>query len=63
MVKVVGKSDEHVHRVTCRNCSSILEYTNRDVEYHKTNYDYTGSYDVVRGLFCPSCSKLVEIKQ
>jgi len=41
MVKIVGKDESFVKRVTCRSCASILEYTLNEVrEYHGT--DYTG---------------------
>ena len=34
-IKVVGKDDSQVHKVTCRNCASILEYTDADT-YRKS---------------------------
>lgn len=62
MPKIVGKSDEYVKRVTCWNCSSIVEYTKSECEYHKHSFDYTGSYEVAYGIKCPCCNTILTDK-
>lgn len=46
-------------QITCYNCDSQLEYTQRDVQSYKTNYDYLGDFDIVPGIKCPVCSKIL----
>lgn len=55
MVKVVGRDETAVKRVTCRSCASILEYNLSEVkEYHGT--DYSGGADGQEWVVCPNCS-------
>lgn len=62
MLKIVGKSDEFVKRITCEKCSSVIEYTKSECEYHKHSYDYTGSYEVTYGIVCPCCKAILSDK-
>ncbi len=59
MVKVVGRDETAVKRITCGNCASILEYTESEVVSIKHSYDYLGEYSVDRGFKCPNCEKNV----
>ena len=61
MAKVIGKDQSAVKRVTCKNCASILEYTNCEVqEYH--GRDYSGGPDGQEWIVCPECSKKVILR-
>ena len=62
MVKVIGKSEKHTHQTTCKNCASVLEFTQAETqtEYHR---DYGGGGDSVRFLAaCPCCGERVYVK-
>jgi DNA-directed RNA polymerase subunit RPC12/RpoP len=59
MVKVVGKDESAVHRITCRSCASVLEYTQSEVKYIKHSHDYLGDYEVDQGIKCPQCGSNV----
>lgn len=59
MVKVVGRDESAVHRITCWSCASVLEYTQSEVQSIKHSYDYLGDYSVDRGIKCPQCGKNV----
>ena len=61
MVQIVGKDPTVIKRVTCRKCSSILEYTLNEVQQFKS-YDYGGGCDIVRYVPCPCCSHKVSVK-
>ena len=52
MVKVVGRDETEVKRITCKNCASILEYTNSEVKSmgNREGYYY---------ISCPECDKQV----
>lgn len=54
MVKVVGRDENAVKRVTCRGCASILEYTRSEVKSY-TSTDYSGSSDITDYVPCPTC--------
>jgi len=55
MVKIVGRDERAVKRVTCDDCAAILEYTQNEVkEYHGT--DYSGGSDGCEWVDCPNCS-------
>lgn len=56
MVKVVGRDETVVKRVTCRSCASILEYTKSEVKKF-TSYDYGGGSDINYYIDCPSCEQ------
>lgn len=60
MVQIVGKDLSVVKKVTCRHCSSILEYLPIDVRT-RTSTDYTGCVDVIKYIFCPSCNNMVTV--
>ena len=60
-IRKVGQDDEMKKRVTCRKCSSILEYLPVDVEY-STSADYTGDYDTTASIKCPECGNTVYVK-
>ncbi len=63
MAVIVIDSKPHpsvVKEKICRNCGATLQYTPQDVATKK-DYDYTGSFDVVRYIKCPQCSKDVNV--
>lgn len=54
MVRVVGKDESAVKRVTCRHCASIVEYEAREVkDVHGT--DCGGGPDGQEWVDCPNC--------
>lgn len=54
MVKIVGRDESAVKRITCRKCATILEYTLSEVkEQHGT--DYSGGPDGRKWVDCPNC--------
>lgn len=60
MVTVVGLDASIKKQVTCRNCSSVLEYLPKDI-IEDARTDYTGDKDVYNIITCPSCSKSVTV--
>jgi len=60
MIKVIGKDDSVVKRVTCRNCSSILEYTPYDTQ-KRIHKDISGCTDIDTYIVCPTCMYEVTI--
>lgn len=61
MVKVVGRDESVVKKVTCRKCASVLEYTLSEVQQY-TSYDYGGGSDIVKYIKCPSCGHDVSVR-
>lgn len=62
MIKVIGKDPSSVKMATCKNCASILEYTEGDTEKIKHSFDYTGDYEISKGIRCPACGQPVLVK-
>jgi RNase P subunit RPR2 len=60
MAKVVGIDPGSIHRVTCRGCASILEYTESEVQT-RHGKDYSGGADGDESIRCPNCGKKVII--
>jgi RNase P subunit RPR2 len=61
MVRIIGKAPEAYKTITCRNCASVLEYTQSEVqEYH--GKDYSGGSDGQEWILCPDCGKKVIIR-
>ena len=61
MVKVVGRDESVVKRITCRGCASILEYTQNEVKsYH--GRDISGGADGREWVNCPCCGGEVIIR-
>lgn len=58
MITVIGKDEQHLKRVTCKNCVSILEYSLSDVQRDK-EMDYGGGVTVYKYIVCPCCAKKV----
>lgn len=54
MVKIVGRDERAVKRITCRKCASILEYTENEVK-SRHGVDYSGGADGTEWVDCPSC--------
>lgn len=61
MVSIVGKDQTVVKRVTCRNCSSILEYVQAEVKKYRGT-DYTGGADGQDWIDCPQCQEKVILR-
>jgi hypothetical protein len=51
------------YRKTCHKCDNELGYTYEDVKEYKTNHDYLGGYDLVKGIKCPVCSTILAHKK
>jgi len=61
MVSIVGHDPGWVKRVTCKNCASILEYTQSEVQSF-VHYDYGGGCDEVYYIDCPKCTKQINVR-
>lgn len=61
MIAIVGKDSSVVKRVTCRNCSSVLEYTPAEEQRDYTS-DYLGYRDYYSYIVCPCCGKQAKTK-
>lgn len=61
MPTIVGKDNSVVKRTTCRNCSSVLEYTPSE-EQRDYSTDYTGGKDYYSYVMCPCGGKQVVTK-
>ena len=60
-IEIVGKDQSVVKRVTCGNCSSILQYNLCDVK-RGCDTDYTGGKDYYNYVPCACCGKQVTVK-
>lgn len=61
MVKIVGRDESAVKRVTCRDCASILEYCLYEVKSRNVS-DYGGGSEVYKFILCASCNSEVAVK-
>lgn len=61
MVKVVGRDETAVKRITCRNCASVLEYVQAEVKTYNGR-DYSGGSDGMDWVDCPNCGKKAIIR-
>lgn len=61
MVKIVGRDDTAVKRITCRGCASILEYTASEVK-ERHGKDYGGGPDGAEWVDCPNCGGTAVIR-
>ena len=61
MIKIVGKDESLVERITCKRCSSILEYLPAD-EKRESGRDYGGGSWEVVSINCPCCGSSVIIR-
>lgn len=60
MVQVVGKDPSMMHQVTCRNCASILQFTQSEVKV-VVETDYTGGKERVYTITCPDCEDKISV--
>ena len=63
MVKVVGRDETVVKRITCRNCAAMLEYTPSEVRNLWTGKDYSGGSDGADGFNCRNCGNEVHTRR
>lgn len=61
MVEIVGVDPAQKHRITCKGCASILEYTKSEVK-QCNGRDYSGGSDGQEWIDCPKCGKKVIIR-
>lgn len=61
MISVVGEDKEMLHRITCKRCAAILEYTLHDVK-ERHGKDYSGGSDGQEWIDCPRCGNAVVIR-
>lgn len=54
MAKVVGYDEAAKKRVTCKQCSAIVEYTDHEVKSY-SGTDYGGGPDGQEWVDCPNC--------
>jgi ribosomal protein S27E len=60
MVQVVGKDTGAIKRCTCKNCGSILDYTQNEVE-SRGGKDYGGYNWYEEYIRCPTCQSHVVV--
>lgn len=60
MATVVGKDTAQVKRCTCRNCASILEYTESELRERRNSYMGESCTEAV--LDCPVCKVPIVIR-
>lgn len=58
MVTIVGKDQSLVKRISCGQCSSVLEYTLGE-QRQSYSTDYLGDSDYYSYILCPCCGKQV----
>lgn len=63
MVKIVGRDESAVKRITCRNCAARLEYTESEVRNLWSGTDYGGGSDGADGFNCPQCGAQVHVRR
>lgn len=59
-IEVIGKDEGAKKKTTCKNCASILLYTDSDTK-RETHKDYTGGSDTYRILVCPVCKDRINL--
>ncbi|BBO33383.1 hypothetical protein PLANPX_2995 [Lacipirellula parvula] len=58
-VKIIGRGEREVRRVTCDRCGSVLEFSGADVQ-SEPQYNGDGEYaGERRWIDCPQCSSQV----
>ena len=61
MVTVVGIDQSAMKQTTCKNCASLLQYTQNEVqEYH--DRDISGGADGSEWIDCPKCGQRVILR-
>lgn len=55
MVKIVGLDEDELHRVTCKNCASILEYTMSEAKIKCHSNSRNDVVMVEDYIQCPKC--------
>jgi len=60
MIEIVGKDPKHMKQCSCRNCASVLKYTEDEVTY-TTYKDYGGGSDVEKTIKCPACGYKIHV--
>jgi RNase P subunit RPR2 len=61
MATIVGKEPREMRRCTCRNCASIIEYTQNETTTRWAS-DYGGDREQIRELACPGCGHNIQVK-
>ena len=60
MIEVVGKDPKHMKQCSCKNCATVLRYTENEVTT-KTSTDYGGGLDTWKSIRCPVCGNKVTV--
>lgn len=58
MVKIIGRDEAVVKRVTCRECAAILEYTPSETK-ESNGTDYSGGSAGTQWVDCPNGHKAI----
>jgi predicted RNA-binding Zn-ribbon protein involved in translation (DUF1610 family) len=61
MVKVVGRDESVVKRITCKSCASILEYTLTEVKSRHLHISQVDPHDA-EWVDCPNCGNKAIIR-
>lgn len=57
--RVAGKDPKAIKRITCRHCTSIVEYIEADIK--TKSYTVMGDSSGHREVKCPSCKQGIEL--
>lgn len=61
MIRIIGEAPGLIKQTACRNCATLLEYTQSDVR-KRTGSDYDGGRFVIEFIDCPKCSNEVILR-
>lgn len=61
MIEIIGTDEAKKRKITCKECCSILSYTNFDTVV-EVRTDYTGGKDRYRVLCCPKCNNKMTVE-
>jgi RNase P subunit RPR2 len=59
-IEIVGKDEGAKKKTTCKNCASVLVYTDADTK-REVHIDYIGDSSAHRILVCPECKERINL--
>jgi hypothetical protein len=63
MATIVGTDETAKKRITHRECATVIEYTENEVQPLWRGKDYSGGSDGADGFPCPKCGKNVIVNR
>jgi len=58
MAKVIGFDEKAKKKITCGECSAIVEYVPHE-EQSYVHHDYGGGSDTIHYIICPNCGEQI----